>query len=184
MVRKNAVILLSILFLFIGCVPVPHKPTKKSRQRGYVNETKHKPKVEPDVFIIYIKTEGRDVPPPVGTFTGKEYHITYNGQIKVFERFYKSDPVFVNSYYVDLHKLNQLDSLFKEVDFVHFPDILPRTDNIIIPATHIALAYRPSRGARLKAVRALSINVDEEYYPEGFFDLYGMLNEVLYRSRK
>ena len=179
--KKKYLALVTLVFLY-SCIVVPIKEEKRIDSSTYIEEENYSPEIQTDVFIIYSAGEfNREKVYKTGEIIRHDYHITYDGQIIDFTKYYNLGSKLTNINSIDENTLHNLDSLFKKYDFMNFPPLIAGTNERKgYTDRYIIFGYRPSPRAKFKFVKALTNQVDRKYYPKGFLQLVSALKEAIH----
>ncbi len=140
-----------------------------------------KPQVAPEFQFLYVKDGAFDVYRK-GQRTGVEVHVLFSGEIEVYGRYHKSKLVLERTGQLTDDQIDTLKYYFKKVGFSKFPNHLPRSNRIFVPAPDCIIGYRENKTDSMKIVQAILCQ-KKEYYPKGFFNLRSKIESMLFDKK-
>lgn len=136
------------------------------------------PKALPNIQVLYIKSNGQDV-----YFNdqqiGVEVRVLFSGKYEIYNEYFKREPVLKRVGYLEKEQLDSLKSYFSTARFCDFPNFLPRTIKIFIPADKCLIGFREAKKDSMKIVNIV-LSQKREYYPKSFFKLKSKLDSLFF----
>lgn len=109
---------------------------------------------------------------------GYSVHINFNGKVKVYDRYYDSDPVLAKKFYLDERELRKLERLLDKGRF--YDDGRTLNDNYgddDHPA-YATISYRPTKYDRMRSV-SLNMKAPEDVHPRYYLRFIDRIERIL-----
>ncbi len=137
-----------------------------------------RPLIRSNSHIVYTKEyDSYDYVP--GDPIGYAVHISFNGRVRVYDRYYDQSPELVDEYYISHRKLRRLERILDRGRYYDYEHCLLDEYGDDDHPGYATIGYRTSRYRPMRTV-SLNLSAPRRHQPEYFVDFNEEIEEMLY----
>ena len=139
-----------------------------------------RPLIQGQTHIVFTKEyDSYDYRP--GDPVGYSVHISFNGNVRVYDRYYDSAPVLSRQFYIHPGKMHRLERILNHGRYYNDGYLMHGNYGDDDHPGYATIAYRHSRYDRMRSV-SLNLAAPQQHYPAYFVDFMEEIDELLYNE--